>query len=123
MVAQVIPTKVHAMEDYLTSTTVPYTARKLGVMPSTRRILDSVAAVAGTQSMITDYEGGLIRVLPMRVHLASDVLMGLGLIAIATLMRRQPTVDRLFLAGVGAFTAATAVLTQPEPSDRPRRRR
>jgi hypothetical protein len=92
------------------------------VTPATRRIVDSVAAVAGAQSMVTDYEGGMIRMLPMRAHLASDVLMGAGLISIAAMMRRKPSVDRWLLAGLGLFTLASALLTQPGPSDRKRHR-
>jgi len=109
---------MHAIEDYMTSTALPYTARKLGVTPNTRRIMDSVAAVAGAQSMITDYEGGVLRLLPMRAHLAADVLMGVGLISIAGMMRRKPTVDRLALLGLGAFSIVTALMTRGTPDDR-----
>jgi hypothetical protein len=118
MTGQIIPTKVHAMEDYLTSSTMPYAARKLGVTPTTRTIMDSVAAMAGMQSMVTDYEGGVVRLLPMRAHLASDMLLGAGLITVAALMRRLPSVDRLLLAGLGTVTLASAMLTQSHPSDR-----
>jgi hypothetical protein len=111
-----IPTKVHAIEDYMTSTTLPIMSRKLGVMPTTRNILDSVAAVACLQSTMTDYEGGVVRVLPMRAHLAADMVMGGGLLAMALLMRRTPRVDRTMLAGLGAFSVALAMLTRPAPA-------
>ena len=114
----IIPTKVHAVEDYMTSTTLPMAARKLGVTPGTRRIMDSVAAVAGAQSMMTDYEGGLVRMLPMRAHLRMDMMMGVGLIAAAALMWRKPRVDRLALGGLGLFSVAYALLTKSEASDR-----
>src|SRR4051812_20282517 len=115
MNARIIPTKVHAFEDYMTSATLPVAARKLNVTPVTRRILNAVAAVAGTQSMMTDYEGGIVRVLPMRAHLMSDMVMGAGLISTAALMRRSPAVDRMMLAGLGAFSVALALLTRPVP--------
>jgi hypothetical protein len=118
MARQVIPTKVHAVEDYMTSATLPYAARKLGVTPTTRRILDSVAAAAGSQSMMTDYEGGVVRLLPMRAHLMSDMLMGGGLLSIAAFMRGMPRADRLLLAGVGAFSLVLALLTRPVPEMR-----
>jgi len=110
-----IPTKVHAMEDYMTSTTLPIMSRKLGVMPTTQKILDSVAAIAGLQSSMTDYEGGVVRVLPMRAHLASDIVMGGGLLSMALLMQ-MPRVDRMMLAGLGAFSVTLAMLTRPTPA-------
>jgi len=111
-----IPTKVHAMEDYMTSATLPIMGRQLGVMPMTQRILDSIAAVAGLQSTMTDYEGGVVRMLPMRAHLASDMVIGGSLLSMAMLMRRTPRVDRMMLGGLGAFSVALAMLTRPTPA-------
>ena len=68
--------------------------------------------------MMTDYEGGMIRLLPMKAHLTMDVLMGIGLITTATLMSSKPKVDRVALAGLGAFAIAYALMTRPEPGDR-----
>lgn len=116
MQAQVIPTYVHAMGDYLTSTTAPYAARRLGVTPTTRRIVDGMAVMAGMQSLMTDYEGGAMRVLPMQAHLASDMAMGAGLLSAAAFMRHSPARDRQLLAGLGAFSIVYALMTQPRPA-------
>lgn len=116
MQTHVIPTYVHAMGDYLTSTAAPYAARRLGVTPTTRRIVDGMAAVAGMQSLLTDYEGGAVRVLPMQAHLASDMAMGAGLLSAAALMRHTPARDRQLLAGLGAFSIMYALMTRPQPS-------
>jgi hypothetical protein len=116
MNAQVIPTYVHAMGDYLTSTTAPYAARRLDVTPATRRIVDGMAAMAGMQSLMTDYEGGAMPVMPMRAHLAADMAMGVGLLGTAAMMRNVPRRDRQLLAGLGAFSLVYALLTQPERS-------
>lgn len=122
MQTHVIPTYVHAMGDYLTSTTAPYAARRLGVTPTTRRIVDGMAAVAGMQSLMTDYEGGAIRVLPMQAHLASDMAMGAGLLSAAALMRHTPARDRQLLAGLGAFSIVYALMTRQQPSGERSRR-
>lgn len=116
MQTHVIPTYVHAVGDYLTSTTAPYAARRLGVTPTTRRIVDGMAAAAGMQSLMTDYEGGAIRMLPMQAHLASDMAMGAGLLSAAAFMRNTPTRDRQLLAGLGAFSILYALLTKQQPS-------
>jgi len=116
MQTQVIPTYVHAMGDYLTSTTAPYAARRLGVTPTTRRIVDGMAAMVGVQSLMTNYEGGAIRVLPMQAHLASDMAVGAGLLSAAAFMRDCPTRDRQLLAGLGAFSIVYALMTRPTSS-------
>lgn len=121
MQAHVIPIYVHAMGDYLTSTTAPYAARRLGVTPTTRRIVDGMAVMAGVQSLMTDYEGGAIRVLPMQAHLASDMAMGAGLLSAAAFLRHTPARDRRLLAGLGAFSIVYALMTQSRPSTEARR--
>ena len=113
MNTQVIPTYVHAIGDYLTSTAAPLTARRLGVTPTTRHIVDGMAVVAGMQSLMTDYEGGAMPVMPMRAHLAADMAMGVGLLSTAAMMRRAPARDRQLLAGLGAFSLVYALMTQP----------
>lgn len=115
MNTRMMPTKVHAVEDYMTSTGAPMIARSLGVTPTTRKIFDSVAAVVGMQSMITDYEGGVVRVLPMKAHLASDLMIGVGLLTVAAAMRKSPTVDRVALAGLGVISVVSALMTRPTP--------
>lgn len=116
MNAQVIPTYVHAMSDYLTSTTAPYAARRLGMTPTTRRLVDGMAAIAGVQSLMTDYEGGAMPMMPMRAHLMADMAMGAGLLSAAAMMRNAPGRDRQLLAGLGAFSLVYALMTQPERS-------
>jgi hypothetical protein len=116
MTRQFIPTQVHAMEDYLTSATAPVAARMLGASDTTRHIVDGVAGIAGMQSMMTDYEGGAVHLLPMKAHLASDLMMGAGLLATAALMSRKPSVDRWLLAGLGFVAVASALFTKTQPS-------
>jgi hypothetical protein len=118
MNTQVIPTYVHAMGDYITSTTAPYAARRMGVNSTTRRIVDGMAAMAGAQSLITDYEGGAMPVMPMRAHLAADMAMGVGLLSTAALVRHAPAKDRQLLAGLGAFSLVYALMTRPDRSQR-----
>lgn len=117
MKTQVIPTSVHAVEDYVTGAAAPMLARAMGVSDTTRHIVDGVSGVAGMQSLITDYEGGAMHVLPMSAHLASDVMMGVGLLATAALMTRKPRMDRWFLAGLGLIALASGLMTKTRRSD------
>ena len=118
MNVQVIPTSAHAVGDYLTSATAPLAARRLGVTPTTRRIVDGMATMAGIQSLMTDYEGGAVRMMPMRAHLASDIAMGVTLLTTAAMMR-APARDRQLLAGLGAFSVVYALMTRPSSSSSP----
>lgn len=118
MTRQVIPTKCHAMEDYLTGAAAPALARGLGLSDTARHIVDGFAGVAGVQSMMTDYEGGLMRVLPMSAHLASDFVLGAGLITAAALMKRKSQADRWFLAGLGMVAVLSAIFSRTTPDDR-----
>ena len=116
MSSHLIPTYVHAMGDYLTSAVAPLAARQLGTTPDTRRIVDGMAAMVSMQSLMTDYEGGMVRVVPMRAHLAADIAMGVGLLSTAALID-APARDRQLLAGLGAFSVVYALMTQPVAGD------
>ena len=113
---QPIPTYVHAVGDYLTSLAAPYAARRLSVRPRTRRIVDAVAALTTAQSLMTDYEGGAVPMVPMQTHLTGDVGLGVGLLSAAVFLRNTPLPDRRLLAGLGAFSVVYALLTNPQRS-------
>ena len=50
---------------------------------ATARFVRSSSVGAGINSMLTDYEAGMLRLMPMRVHLAVDFVMGAALCAVA----------------------------------------
>ena len=43
--------------------------------PSTARLVRNAGTVAGLTAMMTNYEAGVVRVMPMRGHLALDFIM------------------------------------------------
>ena len=112
-----IPTKFHAFEDYTTAAVLPVLPRAFGWSPRVRTLLDTVAGAATVQSLLTDYEGGAARVMPMRAHLAADVLLGAGLITAAALMKDEQKLARCALAGIGAYAILLAAFTRREPKD------
>ncbi len=118
MRTDILPTKFHAFEDYTTAAALPTVARVFGWSPKVRWVLDGVACLTTAQSLLTDYEGGAARVMPMQAHLAADVVIGAGLIGAAVLMDDQPKLARLTMAGTGAYVIALAAFTRPEPADR-----
>ena len=74
---RVIPTQVHAVLDYVTGGTLVAAPRLLGLTGTTAgRVLDLAGGIATAQSLLTDYELGLVKVIPMRTHLTLDALSG-----------------------------------------------
>ncbi len=114
-----ISTKIHGVLDY---------AGGLGSLAAPKLIGDRRAATlmsisgAGTlaTSALTDYELGVRRAIPMRVHLLIDAATGSLLLGGALALRRRGAglVDCLPLALVGLAEVAGAALTSSRPSDR-----
>lgn len=74
---RVIPTQVHAVLDYLTGGTLVAAPRLLGLTGTTAgKVLGIAGGIATAQSLMTDYELGLVKVIPMRSHLALDAASG-----------------------------------------------
>ena len=114
--ARPVTTLQHGVVDYAWSAAMPMLARLIGADAEATRIFDAVAATGAVQSVMTDYEVGLVKVMPMQAHLAMDGMIGVGLIGAAALMGRQPPEVRLALLGAGIFAIATAAMTDPIPT-------
>ena len=114
--ARPVSTLQHGVVDYTWSALMPILPRLLGANAEATRIFDAVAATGAVQSVMTDYETGLVKVMPMQAHLAMDGMIGVGLIGAAALMTRQPPEVRLALLGAGLFAIATAAMTDPIPT-------
>jgi hypothetical protein len=113
-----ISTKLHGVLDY---------AGGLGSLAAPRLLRDKRAAAvmtatgAGTlgSSAFTDYELGIRRMIPMRVHLINDAATGALLVGAAAVLRKRVRVlDWLPLAIVGLTEIAAAAMTERKPSDR-----
>ncbi len=82
MNARIIPTGVHGVLDYLASATNLAFPRLLGLQDApwaaTVPRIDGTAGLA--YSLLTDYELGVTRALPMRAHLALDAAKGLFMV-------------------------------------------
>lgn len=114
-----ISTKIHGALDL---------AGGLGSLAAPKLLADRRAAAlmgasgAGTlaTSAFTDYELGVRRRVPMRVHLLIDAATGSLLLAGAVALRRRGVglLDCLPLAAVGLAEVAGAALTSSRPGDR-----
>ena len=71
-----IPTTVHGVLDYMTAGLLFSLPRVLGWGSCATRVMDIAGSGAVAYSLLTKYELGLVKVLPMKAHLAMDAVGG-----------------------------------------------
>jgi hypothetical protein len=115
-----IPTTVHGVLDYMTAAFLHTLPRVMGWSRPVRTLLDVAGYSATSYSLLTDYEMGVVKALPMKAHLTLDALSGGALIGAAMIMDDEDPEVRATLAGIGAWEIAAALMTRTTPG-RPRR--
>ena len=103
----------HGYVDYGTSVLELVLAFALPATRRTKLMLASSAFNAAVLGAFTDYELGLVRLLPMRAHLALDGVFAASFLGAAATLDESPLV-RGVIAGLGASGAAAAALTNPD---------
>lgn len=107
-----LPTHVHGVIDYVFGAALTILPRALGWRGTPARVLESAGAEAIAYSMVTNYELGVVKGLPMKAHLALDALSGGLLIGAAALLEDEHDDVRLMLVGIGLFEIAAALTTE-----------
>ena len=114
-----ISTKAHGVLDYTTSAALLAAPELFGLKDvRAAALLPRLAgASAAAYSTVTDYELGLRRLLPMRMHLALDGMSGALLAASPWLFRFARNGRRYWLPHVlvGTMEVAVALMTRTEP--------
>jgi hypothetical protein len=120
MELRIVPTKVHGALDYATvpALAIAPDVLHLNGMRSSSLIPRAVAAAGAVVAPLSDYELGVKRVIPMRLHLAVDALGGLALAGGPWLTgsARQGTKYWLPHAAIGALEVALAATSKTKPS-------
>jgi len=120
---RVIPTSVHGVLDYVTGSALLAAPElfRLKDVPSAALTPRLTGAGATAYSLLTDYELGAVRLLPMPVHLALDAMSGALLATSPWLLGYAKNGPRYWLphALVGASEILAALVTKTQP---PRRR-
>ena len=78
MAMRIIPTQIHGVIDYVTGGALLAAPKLLGLdgdSPAST-VFRLAGGGATAYSLLTDYELGLVKVLPMRTHLALDAASG-----------------------------------------------
>jgi hypothetical protein len=101
-----ITSKVHGLLDYVTGA-------QLQLAPD--RSLRVAGAVHAGYSLFTDYELGVVRAIPYRVHLALDALWTVGVAATPFVTRSKRRLPHLAIA---AWEAASLLMSETEARDK-----
>ena len=78
-------------------------------------LLTCLAAGTLVYSLLTRYELGLFKVLPMPAHLALDFMSGVALCAAPFILDAESTA-RIVLVALGLFEIMASLMTQPQPA-------
>ena len=116
MSMRVIPTRVHGVMDLMTAGTLLAAPRlfQLEDVPRAASILRMAGGGAAVYSMMTDYEFGVVKVLPMSAHLAMDAASGALLASSPWLFGFADNGPRYWLPHtlVGAFEMLAAMTSK-----------
>jgi hypothetical protein len=111
-----LPTRLHGLIDYLWGLALLSTPWLLGYadVPAAKSVAIVFGVGAILYSLVTDYERGLIRILPIPAHLLLDGIAGLLLAASPFLLGFA---DRVYLPHLcfGLFSVTASLLTRMDP--------
>ena len=109
-----ISTKAHGFLDYMTAGLLCTLPRALGWSRQVTYLLDAAACTTVAYSLLTRYELGVIKALPMKAHLAIDAVQGGALIGAAAFLEDEDPEVRGTLAALGTFELGVTLLTRTE---------
>jgi hypothetical protein len=107
-----IPTKIHGVMDYMTVLALLALPRMLDFSEQATTLLTVVAIMALVYTLLTRFELGALRVLPVKAHLALDFLSGLLLVAAPFLIvPEENSTARTVMIVIGVFEIGAALMT------------
>jgi hypothetical protein len=115
---RIINRKFHALLDYIWSLALigaPYVFN-VSDNPAVSWTLIIAGVVVLTQALLTNYEGGILALIPMRVHLLIDILTGVAL-AVSPWLFNFASDGFLVQLISGLFAVVAALMTNPEPAE------
>ncbi|WP_170121219.1 alpha/beta fold hydrolase [Geodermatophilus tzadiensis] len=99
-----VPARAHAALDVLTTAALLTVPRTRPWGPRTRALLTAFGAAGLADTLLTDHPAGLVRRIPLPVHLNLEASAGLQLLlAAATWLRGEPAAGRRAVAAQGLF--------------------
>ena len=111
-----ISTKTHGVIDYaLWVTTAGALPRMMNGATETASLVRNAGTAASVNAMMTNYEAGLVRVMPMKGHLALDFVMCTALLLSPVFLPASERRYAFIPMALGAIGLVTGLMTQTEP--------
>lgn len=111
-----INTKAHGVLDYSAVVVVFALPHLLHWSTGLTQFMTWMAAGALLYTLLTRFELGAIKVLPVPVHLILDFLVGLVFLAAAFTVHGEPSSAQIALVVLGLLEIGAAAMTQTTPS-------
>jgi len=107
-----ISTRTHGFIDYAWASAAGSAPKMMNGATATGSLVRRAAAAAGLNAMMTNYEAGVVRLVPMRMHLAMDVMLGAALMLAPWFLPRSERRYAAVPVALGAVALLAGVLTQ-----------
>ena len=108
-------TRTHGVLDYSSVILLLVLPRALGWSRPVTSLLTGSALATLAYSLLTRYELGAVKRLPMPAHLAMDRASGIALCVAAGAMADEPVPVRAALLGLGLFEVTASLTTETVP--------
>ncbi len=108
-------TRTHGVLDYSSVVLLLALPRVLGWSKPVTNLLTGSALATLIYSLLTRYELGAVKCLPMPAHLALDRTSGIALCVAAGAMSNEPAPVRAALLGLGLFEVTASLTTETAP--------
>jgi hypothetical protein len=115
MLAKLIPTRVHAVLDYLFGVLFLVLPHLLEWSPTATWLMMSIGLGILVLSLLTNYELGVLKWIPVPFHLGVDLLVGLVLLGASLLTLREATSAPAGYLILGLVFLIVALLTNTQP--------
>ena len=110
-----ITTKLHGVLDYMTVGMLVALPRALRWPTTLKTLMTGMAVSVFGYSLLTRYELGLFRRLPMPTHLRLDFFSAVMTLALALMFRTRSRTAGPVLLGMGLFELGASMMTDPVP--------
>jgi hypothetical protein len=111
-----IPTRIHGVLDYLTAAALILLPRIFGFSDNVTSLMTFAGAGLVLLSLLTRYELGPIKLIPMKGHLGLDFVMGVLLFAAPFFLLAATIEETIVMAVIGIMEIALALMTHTSPS-------
>lgn len=110
-------TRTHGALDYLSVGALIALPRLLKWSKPTTDLLTASAVATLAYSLLTDYEWGAVKTLPMKTHLALDGMSGIAIAAAPFLLLKEDEATTAALVGIGLFEITASLTTETTPEN------